>query len=153
MSVVGLLLIGAIMGTLGTLSWTQRPSTRVVTGVVVAIDDTGAAIRVAAAGDLSRDLFGGRGIGVVGVLWREAVPEEEPVQQWRRTASDSGHPTCLSPEQIPRGVTLGMVTDPGGAGRPATEVVAWLECAPFGASPSDGDPSEEEGAEQPEGSG
>lgn len=118
------LAIGAVFGALGTLSWQAHPSARVVAGQVAAIDDTASAIALTGPDDLA-DV----GFGVVGVLWRDP---EGPVggRGWQRTLSPDGHPTCLTPDDEGREVQLGLVTDPGGVGRPASEVVAWLECGP-----------------------
>ena len=66
-----------------------------------------------------------RGETIAAHAWPEGVVPGE----WRRTASEEGHPTCLSPDDAGRAMTLGLVSDPGGSDRPASEVVAWLECA------------------------
>lgn len=123
-------LIGAVFGTVATLTWDVRPDSRVVEGVVAAIDDRAVVIRLSEPAELSD-----RGFGIVGALWREAVPDGVVPGEWRRTASDEGDPTCLSPDDAGRTVTLGLVSDPGGSGRPVSEVVAWLECA----LPAEGD--------------
>lgn len=115
--VILLLVIGALFGAFGVLSWSVEPSSRVVEGVVGAIDPTGSAIQLADPAELAD-----RGFGVVGVLWREGAGE------WQRSVSADGFPTCLSPDDVGRPVLLGLVTDPGGVGRPPSEVVAWVQC-------------------------
>jgi hypothetical protein len=126
------LVIGAVFGAVGTLTWQVQPTGRAVTGTVAAIDGTGSAIALAEPAELA-----GTGFGVVGTLWRQVGPDGAPAGEWVRTLSDSGFPTCLRPGDEGREVTLGLVTAPGGADRPASEVVAWLECGPSPNGPDD----------------
>lgn len=113
-----LLAVGAIFGALSTLTWNVGPSGRVVAGSVADIDPTGSAILLAEPEDLA-DI----GLGIVGVLWSQGDSGE-----WQRSLSADGFPTCLSPEDRGSRVEIGLVRDPGGLGRPASEVVAWLRC-------------------------
>ncbi|WP_370326304.1 hypothetical protein [Euzebya sp.] len=138
---VALLAIGAVFGALTTLTWDQPGSTdepvpaessaeaavttRVVEGVVGAIDDTGSAIQLSEPAAESEI-----GYGIVGVLWRDTADgdgdgEDAP---WQRAVADDGYPTCLDPGDVGRDVALGLVREPGSEDRPASEVVAWLEC-------------------------
>ena len=119
-----ILLIGAVFGAVATLTWTASPSSRTVTGTVAAIDDTGSAILLAGVDDLE-DV----GLGIVGVTWRTAGSDGE-AGEWVRATSDAGFPTCLTPDDVGRAVRVGLVTDPGGADRPPSTAVAWLECGP-----------------------
>lgn len=119
LQVVLLLVIGALFGAFGVITWQVRPTARTVDGVVGTIDPTGSALVLSEPEELD-DV----GFGLVGVLWKEGEGE------WQRTLSDDGHPTCLAPGDEGRDVLLGLVTDPGGVDRPASEVVAWLQCPP-----------------------
>lgn len=119
------LVIGALFGAVATLTWDVHPTGRTIAGVLGAIDPTGSAITLSSPAELE-DV----GLGVVGVLWREG-----PAGEWQRRLSDTGHPTCLEPGDVGQPVRLGLVTDPGGPGRPPSEVVAWVECG----TGSDGD--------------
>lgn len=111
--------IGAVFGAVTTLAWSAGPSSRVVEGVVGAIDDTGSAIQLSEPAEES-DV----GYGIVGIQWRDAA-DGGP---WQRQVAEDGFPTCLDPADVDRPVRLGLVTDPGGTDRPPSEVVAWLEC-------------------------
>lgn len=117
--IVALLVLGAVFGALGVITWSVEPSARSVSGTVGAIDQTGSALLLAEPEELAET-----GLGLVGVLWRDAGGE------WRRSVSDDGFPTCLTPDDVGRQVTIGLVTDPGGVDRPPSEVVAWIECGP-----------------------
>ncbi len=125
LTTVLLLVLGAVFGAVGTLTWQVAPSARSVTGVLGAIDDSGSALLLAEPPDLA-DV----GFGIVGVLWREAATADRPAGEWQRSVSDDGFPTCLAPGDEGRTVRLGIVTEPGGADRPSSQVVAWLECGP-----------------------
>ena len=119
-----MLLIGAVFGSTSTLAWRVGPSARTVTGTVSDIDPAASAIVLRDAegpGDVAG--LADVGLGIVGVLWSDGAGE------WRRGLSPQGHPTCLSPEDVGRVVDVGLVTDPGGLGRPSSEVIAWLRCA------------------------
>jgi hypothetical protein len=122
MATIALLLIGALLGAGSTLAWTVRPTARVVTGVVGAIDDRATAILLDEPADL-REV----GLGITGVMWRDRS-DAGPDDGWQRTLSATGNPTCLTPDDVGATVRLGLVTDPGGADRPPSEVIAWLEC-------------------------
>ncbi|CAN5402455.1 hypothetical protein BH23ACT9_BH23ACT9_13610 [soil metagenome] len=90
---VAALLIGAVLGAYGTLTWNVRPSGRVVTGVVGAIDDTAAAIRLSEPAELTDT-----GLGIAGVLWRDGAAGGDPADaEWQRGISEAGFPTCLTP--------------------------------------------------------
>ena len=112
-----LLLLGAVFGAAMTLTWTTGPSSRVVAAVVAEVDPSGSAMLVSEPEDLR-----GVGLGLVGILWQDGDGE------WQRTLAADGFPTCVSPDDVGQAVELGLVADPGGLGRPATEVVGWLRC-------------------------
>lgn len=114
-----LVLIGAVTGAVGVLTWEVEPSAQVVVGTVGVVDPTASAIVLSEPAALAD-----RGLGIVGVLWREGD------EDWRRRIAEDGSPTCVGPSDVGQRVRLGLVTDPGGPGRPASEVVAWLECLP-----------------------
>ncbi len=116
-----LLVIGAVFGSLGTLTWTAGPDVRVVDAVVEEVDPLGDAVLLAAPSDLA-----GQAFGVIGAHWRVG---EGP---WQRGRTPDGWPTCVEPGGRDLEVTLGLVEVEGGGGRPDITTVAWLECRPEG---------------------
>ncbi len=126
------LVLGAVFGAVGTLTWQVHPSARTITGIVGAIDDSGSAVLLSEPAEMTTV-----GLGVVGVLWRDSGTDTVPPGDWQRTLAADGFPTCLAPGDVGRSVTLGLVTDPGGSDRPPSQVVAWLECGPPSAAPPD----------------
>lgn len=114
---VALILIGAVFGAVGTLTWSAGPTTRTVEAPVAAVEESGIAMLLEEPADLADT-----GLGLVGVLWREGEGE------WTRGLSADGHPTCVAPGDEGRTVRVGLVTVPAASDRPPSLSVAWLEC-------------------------
>ena len=114
---MALILIGAVFGAVGTLTWSAGPTTRTVEAPVAAVEESGIAMLLEEPADLADT-----GRGLVGVLWREGEGE------WTRGLSADGHPTCVAPGDEGRTVRVGLVTVPAASDRPPSLSVAWLEC-------------------------